>query len=370
VPSASLTDLSIKNLPIPERGQVTYDDAASPLKVRVSHGGAKTFVVFLGSGRRYTIGRYGEVSLADARTAARKLRAEKTLGKILPSTVPLAQARSEYLADIEVRPNTRMYYERYLANLSGRLSDVTPHDIHRILDQFHRSTKAQALATYRAFFNWCSRRHYLNTSPCARMEQPKPRSRTRVLTDDELRHIWAATARPTNYNRIVRLLMLCGQRPRETAAFQSSWIRDREITIPPEVAKNGREHTFPISSFAQALLPSSRRKGQALLFPARGTTEEPFKGWSKCKRALDKKLTGKVAYWQLRDLRRTYRTIQARLKTPPHIAERLINHVSATPEIQRIYDRYEYMDEMRAAVEKYEAFFQALLSSEAMRNAA
>jgi hypothetical protein len=364
----AITDFSIKNLPIPPSGQVTYDDAASPLKVRVSQGGTKTFLVLLGSGRRYTIGRYGEVTLADARAAARKLRAEKTLGKILPSTVPLAQARSEYLADIDIRPNTRAYYERFLDKLSGRLSDQTPRDIHRILDQLGRSAKVQGLATYRAFFNWCIRRHYLDQNPCARMEQGKSRSRSRVLSDEELLHLWGATEKPTVYNRIVRTLMLCGQRPRETAAFHATWMKGAEITIPPEVAKNGREHTFPVGELASSIIRTSQRDG--LFFPARGKAKTPFKGWSKSKRKLDKRLAGKVGPWQLRDLRRTFRTIHARLKTPPHIAERLINHVSSTPEIQRIYDRYEYMDEMRTAVDNYDRFFQAIIAPVAMRNAA
>src|SRR5262249_5069364 len=131
----NLTDITIKNLPIPEKGQVTYDDTASPLKVRVSQGGSKTFLVLMGSGKRVTIGRYGEVTLADARTGARKLRAEKTLGRILPPTVSLAQARKEYLAQLDVRDNTRIYYERNLNRLRGpKLADCTPIEINRLLD--------------------------------------------------------------------------------------------------------------------------------------------------------------------------------------------------------------------------------------------
>ena len=103
-----LTEITLRNLPIPLIGQVTYDDEGSPLRVRVSQGGAKTFVVSLGRGRRYTIGRFGEVSLLDAREAARRLRAEKTLGRILPATKNLGEARTEYLAALDIRDNTRL----------------------------------------------------------------------------------------------------------------------------------------------------------------------------------------------------------------------------------------------------------------------
>src|SRR5262249_15238345 len=157
------------NLPVPERGQITHNDDGSPLKIRVSQGGAKTFFVLLdGTGRRHTIGRFGEVTLAEAREAARRLRAEKTLGRIRPTSVKLQEAITDYWADIRVRPNTYAYYERNLARLCGsKVGDLTPTDIHGILDQLGDSSRLQALRTYTAFFKWCLRRHYLDQSPCA-----------------------------------------------------------------------------------------------------------------------------------------------------------------------------------------------------------
>src|SRR5690348_5496452 len=92
------TDLMLRNLPIPDKGQITHNDDGSSLKVRVSQGGAKTFFVTLdGTGTRHTIGRYPDVSLADARTAAKRLRAEKTLGRVFQAPKSLAEARTEYL---------------------------------------------------------------------------------------------------------------------------------------------------------------------------------------------------------------------------------------------------------------------------------
>src|SRR5262249_24736672 len=107
----SFTDLSLKNLPAPKRGQITLAEANSPLRVRISQGGSITFFVTLdGSGRRHIIGRLGEVSLKDARDAARRLRAEKTLGRVLPTPVSLETARTQYLNEIDVRDATRAYY--------------------------------------------------------------------------------------------------------------------------------------------------------------------------------------------------------------------------------------------------------------------
>jgi hypothetical protein len=61
-----------------------------------------------------------------------------------------------------------------------------------------------------------------------------------------------------------------------------------------------------------------------------------------------------VQPFQLRDLRRTYRTIHGRIGTPPHIAERLINHISSTSELERTYDRWAYLPDMRMAVLAFE----------------
>jgi hypothetical protein len=62
-----------------------------------------------------------------------------------------------------------------------------------------------------------------------------------------------------------------------------------------------------------------------------------------------------VTDWVLHDLRRTFSTIQAQLRTPPHITERLLNHVTGSlSPIARIYNRYEYLDEMREAARRFD----------------
>jgi hypothetical protein len=64
--------------------------------------------------------------------------------------------------------------------------------------------------------------------------------------------------------------------------------------------------------------------------------DKPFNGWSK-KPALDK--LSAITDWTLHDLRRTFRTIHAQIGTPPHIAERIINHVSSRSELEEIYNQ-------------------------------
>jgi integrase len=355
--------MTLKSVPIPKSGRITLWDDASPLGVRITSNGAKTFIVMLGSGKRHTIGRYGDVTLSQARQAAKQLKAERTLGRLLPSSVTVENARKEYLASVDVRPNTRMHYERNLGRLPEcRVIEIEPRDINRILDPLGKSSRIQALRTYTSFFNWCLRRHYLDQSPCARMQSETSDSRERVLTDEEIAKVYrAAEAMRGPYGLIVQLLVLTGQRRTEIASLRSGYLDldNKSICLPRSLTKNGRDHSFPIGTLCEALL-SRMSRTDGLLFPARGTTDRAFNGWSKSKAALDK-MCG-VAEWTLHDLRRTFATKMAALGTPIHVTERLLNHVSGgLGGIVAVYNRHTYMDEMREAVDRYERHLIELL---------
>jgi integrase len=122
-------------------------------------------------------------------------------------------------------------------------------------------------------------------------------SQARVLSNDELKAIWEATADESNFSTIVRLLILLGQRPREVAALRSDYITEDTINLPGWLCKNGRDHSFPISPLTATLLDTITPNPFGLLFPARGKDEHPFNGWSKSQWALNEKLGGKVAPW-------------------------------------------------------------------------
>jgi integrase len=79
------------------------------------------------------------------------------------------------------------------------------------------------------------------------------------------------------------------------------------------------------------------------------------RGVAKCVRRF--KEAGIDAF-TLHDLRRTCRTGLARLKVEPHIAERVLNH--AQEKIPGTYDRHAYLDEKRAALDKWAAHLKEL----------
>lgn len=373
---ANLTDLSIRSFPLPAQGQRDYfDDAVPGFGVRVSQGGTRSFFLFTGKAhnrQRHSVGRFGIITLAQARAEAKRLLAEQTLGLSKPKTITFGAALEifEEQKYPELKPRTvydykatfRRHFSRKLGDV--RLADISFEDVTAITDKLVRvpSEQRHALVVGNTFFRWCVRRRLLKHSPLDGVDVPKPPSRKRVLSDDEIVAVYrAAENTPWPFGPIVQLLILTGQRRGEIASLHSSWLSpaDRSFTMPEGFAKNHRRHTVPLGPIAFELVEDIKRDG--LLFPARGGHDKPFCGFSKSKQSLDEGLEG-VAPFTLHDLRRTFSTGLARLGVPPHIKEALLNHVEAKSEVEAIYDHYRYEPEKREAMEKWEHHVTGLLN--------
>ena len=364
MPKITISDPTLRALPVPQNGQADYWDAKLPsFGVRVSQGGSKTFVVKLHNVRR-AIGRYPLISLSEARTEARRLMAEKTLGKVRLQSITFAHGRSLFLADKErtAKASTLAEYTRLLNRLpfNAQLSSVSHDDVSRELNKIKfPSEHAHVLVAAKIFFNWCIKRRFITENPILGLSHHQSPTRAHVLSDADLKSIWHACA--GTFGTIVKLLLLTGQRRGEIAALQPSFFNDDVCTLPSSLTKNGREHAFPIGSLAASLVASSRPSASPYLFAARGKPDHPFNGWGKSKAALDRK--SKVTDWTLHDLRRTFATKLAQLGVPPHVIERILNHVTGTlSPIALVYNRANYLSEMRAAIALYENHLTALFA--------
>jgi len=371
------TDTAIRSFPAPNKGQSYFwDEKLRGFGVRVSDKGTRTFLILIGSGRRQTLGRYPLLTLADARTEAKRLLAEKTLGKIRPTHTAFDDAKADFLKECAQRtkPRTLRDYTRLLNRhyKFGRKSvaAIATQDIAKILKKLSHvpSERHHAYTAARAFFRFCVREHVIETNPIDRIEVLPPNSsREHVLEPVDLaKALKLALADSSPFTTILSLLILTGQRRSEIAALQWEWINRSEgtITLPPEITKNKREHTFPIGKFGLSIIDSIPRRNIPYLFPAARMVSEDttvFNGWGKPKAAFDKII--KIPHWRLHDLRRTLRTEWAKLRISKEIAERYINHISGENSgVNAIYDRYKYMPEMREAVELWEQHLQTLLA--------
>ncbi len=359
-----LTDLLIRKTGSPERGQKTYfDDALPGFGLRVSQGGTKSFVVIYGRQRRLkTLGRYPVLGLADARKQAKKLLGDVAIMDPAAVHVPkvsFAVATERFLADCEIRnkPRTVEEYRRLLRrhfDIGKAIGDVKRADIMRRVEAIKDAPaeRQHAFVAIRTMMNWCLKHGLIEASPVPKLTFSTT-SRSRVLSDAELKMVWQrAEEFGYPYGQIVQLLILTGQRRGEIAALRKSWIEDDLIVFPVGFTKNKREHRLPLGPKARAIIDALPGDTD-MLFPARGTTDSPFNGWSKYKRAFDEPL--QIAPYTLHDLRRTFASKLAELGTPIHVTERLLNHVSGTVSgVAAVYNRYEYLTEMQSAVAEIE----------------
>jgi integrase len=391
-----LTEITLRNLKPPERGQKTYtDDNLTGFGVRVSQGGTKTFTLVYGVNRqRVTIGRYPIISLSDARIEAKRILAEHTLGRSRPQTIAWDDGLALFLKHCQEKNRSRTVRDyrrllkRHFAFGRKKLGEITTADITKRLDRLNEtpSERNHALLAVKVFLKWARQppRSYMSHNPCEGMVLSKRPSRKRVLTDAELGTVYRTALEGEDaFSNIVALLILAGQRRGETGALRREWIdaRDRTITLPDSITKNKRTHTFPYGEAAGRIIEAIPEEGE-YLFPAirehvRGKPTTTFNAWSKSKVAFD--IACGITGWTLHDIRRTFGTGLARLKVQPHIVERLLNHKlgsignqadGVVTAVAEIYNRHLYMEEMREAIAKWEAFLASLLATQHTTSAA
>jgi integrase len=367
MPRTLLTEISLRALKS-NGTQVDYWDTKMPgFGVRVG-AHAKTFVV-KHANRRHTIGRYPDLPLGKARELAKKALSKPPTNA---ASVTFKEGLELFLQThcARTKPRTKADYDRVLSKhfapiLAKRpLEEIETHQVASIVDRLLKTPAeaTHAFATIRTFFRWAVKRRYISRSPIEGMGLPaKLTPRDHVLSDPDLLSVWTAADRAGySFGTIVRLCILTGQRRSEVAALRWEDIDADGRTIKLPQTKNNRSHKFPYGQMVADIL-STIPTSSGLLFPARGK-DTPFNGWSKAKVKIDNDCP--ISPWTLHDLRRTFATNLAALRVPPHITERLLNHVSGTISgVAAIYNRHAYMDEMRDAVSKWENYLTSLLKS-------
>jgi integrase len=387
----ALNDRKLKALPPAKAGQ-RYEimDAIVPgLGVRVTGRGTKSFILvtrYPGSKNptRRALGEYGALSLDGARTKARHWIDLLNHG-VDPHTEIERQRQAEqrkragtFAAVAEDFVSEKLSTERrgrdaelqirneFLPRWGERpIGDIVAADVVAVV----KAAKARGatymahslLATARRLFSWAidQQAYGLEASPCDRLK-PKSiigekRPRERVLSDDELRAFWRATAdMEYPYGPLARLLLLTGARHRELS--EATWaefdLKAKVWTVPQERHKSASGHRVPLTDDVIAVLVSLPRfkTGQHLFSTTFG--EKPTMLGDKIKTRLDARMAEKLGStpkpWVIHDLRRTLRTHLSALRIPDHIAEIVIGH--GRQGLQRVYDQHRYLDEMREAL--------------------
>lgn len=392
--ASKLTDAKIRGLKAPEAGQAEFADSDVPgLRVRVGVSGAKTFILrrrVAGKVRNITLGRYGpRMGLADARSKARALVNDLEAGKPAPAPKVRSATAAEtirgmlpaYLAakaHLRSIGDTKWLLENnVLPELGDRLADtVTRGDVTRLIDKLAERSPSRARATHAqlsAFYTWAlPRLDRIHANPCRDAGRPdKPKTRDRVLSDEEIAALWrVADAEPLPWGAALKLLILTGQRRNEV--FWATWdefdLEAGEWTIPPDRAKNTVANLVPLSPAAIDVLRAIPVSGSDKVFPSRADPKRGASGFSKAqarfRSALDKDLGREAGeHWQMHDIRRTVATGMQRLGVRFEVTEAILNHVSGSRSgVAGIYQRHDWREEKRAALDAWAAYVQSLVA--------
>lgn len=370
----SLTDAKIKNLkPLHAKQYEIWDEKISGFGCRVSPKGSRSFILMYrinGRSRRFTLGKYPDLSLSEARKLAQKAKSDIVQSIDPAEKLKLKKAKIynfesvvKQFVELYAKPRNKSWSETqrilntdFTKHWCNRdIREITKSDVNKILDKKARNYPSSANHAFRAvskMFNWCVERDLLTSSPCQGLSLPGPLvKRDRVLSEYELIKIWN-TAKEISYpyGNIIQLLMLTGQRRGEVSSMRWEDLKYEEgiWVIPADLNKSARQHIVPLNEGVEKIISSLPKIDDTWLFPARGSGR-PVSGFSKWKKKLD--ILSDTSEWTVHDIRRTVATGMAKLKIQPHIIEKILNHTSGSlGGVAGIYNQFEYIDEMREAL--------------------
>jgi integrase len=345
---------------------------------------------FGGRTRKLTIGASPEIGLKDARDLARAAhlqiaggedpgavkQAARMGAKALPARDMVEKVAAQFLARHvkNLSTTTRIEVERVVAKeilptfRGRRLSEIKRPDViewlDAIVDRGAPISANRALGWFKGLCNFAVERGVLDVSPIAAIKPPAVETaRDRVLSDDELKAVWlAADALEPVYAGCIKLLILTGQRRSEVTEMRWAEIDlDAKVwTLPGERAKNGVEHSIPLSDQAADILKALPRAGSDFVLTLNG--RNPIRGTPLIKRRIDK-LAPPMPPWVLHDIRRTAASGMARLGINLPVIEKLLNHVSGSfAGIVAVYQRHSFADEKRAAMAAWARHVEQLVS--------
>ena len=285
-------------MPEGQRDIQVFDDALPGFGIRKFASGKASYFVKFNVGtkqRRLTLGKVVQGNLAEMRKRASTVLAKARLGQDSVAekraaasvrSVTLGALVVDYLAQRQPKLRPRYYaevkrqLERDWRPLHGHVvSSITRQEIVSVVDDI--ATGQGEVAADRArtalgvFFGWAIERHHLEHNPATNISRRAERgSRDRVLSEPELVEVWQACGE-NDYGRIVRLLILTGQRRQEIGDLVWAEIDQtkRQIDLPGERTKNGRAHVVPLSH--EALIFCRRPERGAILCSAAAPEASP-----------------------------------------------------------------------------------------------
>jgi integrase len=358
---------------------VVLKDPGQPgLELRIGSSGTRVWCLQCrdakGQPRRFTVGAYPEVGLAEARVKCRALRE-----RVREGANPVAEARKQRedarnarngigtLAGLigdyarqegekaKTWPEARRRIERVFADhLRRPLGELTLEALQRSVDGWESTQSAvNAVKRLRPILKWASRPGRARVPrDLVLIDPPRAnRPRQRILTRKELARllpVLQSSASP--YGAMFEFILLTACRRDEAAS-----ARWRDINFDTrqwllQATKNGQAHVVPLSKQAMALL---RRRLPAqpdpdrLVFTVVGGKLDEWHKWSQ--RFMT---ASETVEWTRHDLRRTAATMMGEMLIDPHVVEAALGHVTLHTPLAAVYNRARYQAQVAEALQR------------------
>jgi integrase len=397
-----LTRDSVAKLTLPpgRSEHVIWDDDIPGFGVRLRpHSATYVFRYRHGARQpRVTIGNVTAITISQARATAAKLYARVKLGEDPAgdraearegARETFALALRPYLLrkQAELRPGSFEGVDRHLSKHAAplhRLALAKAAERRRVaalLAEVATSSgpvEANAMkGSLSGFFVWALGQGLLEgTDPTMGIATfPTNGPRSRVPTDAEMKKILRARE-PGDYGDIILLLALTLCRLSEIADLRWDEVDFTAglIRLPAARTKMGVARDVPMSPPVRQLLLTRAQQADRTRARVFGTGEGGFSGFSRAKRALDKRsgCTG----WTHHDLRRYgSTTMNTEGIAPPHIVDLCLGHavlkyvteqgqVLPSKSAERHYNWSAYAQQVRIALEAWGARVMSLISGE------
>ncbi len=378
--SLKLTDPFIRNYPKPESRTEIYDSHTNGLAIRITPTGHKSFVYryrFNENVKRFTIGTFPAVTLADARGSVKELFYQISHG-IDPLEAKKAKKSKpkpktfQYLADEfkkkhlpKLKETTqKTYRERIDSEMlpvlkNKYVKDISRSDVVGLLEEiaFERSSPIQSnrvRAILSSMFSFGVQREIAEYNP---VKAVKPMGeevkRDRVLDEIEIRNLWAEfEVLPDPTRSLFKLLIILGQRLGETSLMQWEHLSDSVWTIPKAHTKAKRKHWVPLTDLSLDIL-DCLENDHKYVFASPVHAGKPINAiqstWQNVRNRAG------LTDVRIHDLRRTAATYMAELGTDRTILGKVLNHkgLAGDSQVTARYDRHSYMKEKRQSLNRW-----------------
>lgn len=350
----------------------------------------------IGSKRReLTLGKVSHLSLSEVRSLA-----EDTRRKVATGDDPIAERKlnrpkqlttvdglfEDWHKDLVKRLKhpqiPERVYRKDIAPTIGQLSltKITPIDVRSILQKITDSGRPtisnDALLYMKQLFDHGIKLGLLQSNPAMALKVNDAggieKSRERALSLEEIGQVFKVFREHSdsfsrdNYLACALLLLLAVRKSELTEAPWAEFdLDEKKWSLPKERSKSGVGIVIPLPPLAINILEELKVRafGSDYIFPNRRSSKNLHMGKDTLNRAIAKlfgvepgkkkqppNVMGNIEYFTVHDLRRTCRSLLAALSVPPHVAERCLNH--KLKGVEAIYDRYDYFDERKEALNK------------------